>query len=377
MMKYSLSTGVLILLPLLLTSGLSAAENWPGYRGPSGSGRVQAAQLPTEWSAKQNVRWRTELPGKGWSSPVLAGDSIYLTSAIAVDEAAEKPDLELCLLIVDANSGALKKRVRLFTQSGSSAPAIHSKNSHASPSVVFDGQRIFVHFGHQGTACVELDGRIVWRNESLSYSPVHGNGGSPEVVGDKLIFARDGAKISEVTALDKASGEIAWQSKRGVEADKLFSFCTPLVLELAGQTQLILPGANVVQSLDPANGRELWRVRYEGYSVVPKPIFESGLVFVSTSYDRPKLLAIDPTGSGDVTDSHVKWTTASASVPHTPSLVAWQGKVGMISDSGIAAAYDAQTGVELWKKRIGGNFSASPIIRGTHIYMLDEAGVCT
>ncbi len=130
-----------------------------------------------------------------------------------------------------------------------------------------------------------------------------------------------------------------------------------------------------MQSLNPDDGSEYWRVRYTGYSVIPKPIFHHGLVFVSTSYDRPSLLAIDPTGSGDVTDTHVRWTvSANAAIPHTPSLVALDGKVAMVSDKGIAACFDGATGKELWKERIGGNFSASPLLVGSQMHLLSEEG---
>ncbi len=361
--------------------------DWSEFRGPSGNGLV-IGSVPTHWSPSENARWRTELPGGGWSSPIVVDGTIYFTAAIPMDssvgDAADKPeldkpaadkvDLELCLLSVDAASGKLIGRVPLFVEHGATAAKIHQKNSHASPTPIFNEGHLYVHFGHQGTACVALDGSVVWRNEALSYTPVHGNGGSPVVVGEYLIFSRDGKEISEVTALNKMTGEIAWQTQRDVETKKRFSFCTPLVLELDGRSQVILPGSDVVQSLDPRTGKELWRVSYEGYSVIPKPIYHAGLVFVSTSYDRPSLLAIDPSGTGDVTETHVRWKTSSAAIPHTPSLVALEGKVAMISDAGIAACYDAATGEELWKERIGGNYSASPLLVGTHMHLLSEEG---
>lgn len=371
---------ILATCSLWSTSSL-AAENWPEFRGPTGRGNVAAEELPLHWSAQaDNIAWRTELPGEGWSSPIVVGETIYLTAAIPSERNPTDDDpvsYDLSLLAVDATTGSLQLQTKLFHQDGATAAAIHKKNSHASPTPVFDGQNIYAHFGHQGTACVNLQGEVLWRNDSLGYAPVHGNGGSPVIVEGLLIFSRDGKDISEVTALDKTTGEIVWQSQRNVEVDKRFSFCTPTVLELNGKIQLILPGSNVVQSLEPKTGKEIWRVRYEGYSVIPKPIYESGLLFISTSYDRPKLLAIDPTGRGDVTDTHVRWSTQSANIPHTPSLVGWDGKVAMVSDRGIAACYDALSGEELWKERIGGNYSASPLLVGTRLYLLSEEGVCT
>ncbi|MGN6546195.1 MAG: PQQ-binding-like beta-propeller repeat protein, partial [Aureliella sp.] len=277
--------------------------------------------------------------------------------------------------IVDAREGKLVRRVDLFNVS-SAKTTKHAKNSNASPTPVIDGERVYVHFGHLGTACTTLDGEIVWRNDKLDYPPVHGNGGSPVVVGRSLIFSEDGAKEAKVLALDTATGEVRWETPRDVEASKKFSFGTPLVLNVNGQQQVIIPGSNVVQSLDPETGNEFWRVRYEGYSVIPRPILADGLVMVCTGYDRPSLLAIRPDGKGDVTDTHVVWKTDVA-VPHTPSLCTHKGLLFMVSDKGIASCLEAATGKEVWKERIGGNFSASPLLAGDVIYLLSEEGDAT
>jgi outer membrane protein assembly factor BamB len=357
-----------------LAMASTAFADWPEFRGPGKQGKLVLDGLPLTWSATDNHRWRMELPGEGWSSPVVVGQSIYLTAAIPNDSTDNK-GFELVALILDAETGKIKHQISLFSEDQSS-PKIHSKNSHASPTPVFDGEHIYVHFGHQGTACLTQAGEVVWKNDSLPYPPVHGNGGSPVVVDELLIFSRDGANISEVTALNKRTGEVVWQTTRDVEAKKQFSFCTPLVLELNEKRQLILPGSNVVQSLDPATGKEIWRVTYDGYSVIPRPIYESGLVFVCTGYDRPSLLAIDPTGTGDITETHVKWREEAA-IAHTPSLIGEQGKITTVSDNGIATCFEALTGKELWKERIGGNFSASPILVGSRLYLLSEQGDCT
>lgn len=351
----------------------TAGADWPEFRGPTKQGKIAMEDIPLTWSATTNHRWRTELPGEGWSSPIVVAESIYLTAAIP--GAADSSSYELVAIILDTETGQITKQVSLFSQ-GDGAPKIHSKNSHASPTPVFDGEHIYVHFGHQGTACLTLAGDVVWKNDSLPYPPVHGNGGSPVVVDDLLIFSRDGANISEVTALNKKTGQLVWQTTRDVDAKRQFSFCTPLVLNLDGKRQLILPGSNVVQSLDPATGSEIWRVTYEGYSVIPRPIYESGLVFVCTGYDRPSLLAIDPTGSGDVTETHLKWREETA-IAHTPSLIGEQGKITTVSDNGIVSCFDALSGEQLWKQRVGGNFSASPILVGSRLYLLSEQGDCT
>lgn len=361
-----------------LACSLAVAEDWPEFRGSNGQGIYAAKELPLEWSNTEGIKWRTELPGSGWSSPIVVSGKIYLTAAVPVEEQAdaEKPDLDLTLFMINAETGELQKSVKLFTQLGAKAPGIHAKNSHASPTPIFDDGRLYVHFGHQGTACTDLQGQVLWSNKELGYPPVHGNGGSPVVAGELLIFSRDGADISEVTALDKRTGKVVWRQERNVKANKRFSFCTPLVIEASGKKQLILPGSNVVQSLVPQTGEEIWRVTYDGYSVIPRPIYVDGLVFICTGYDRPVLLAIDPTGAGDVTATHLKWQKDS-NVPHTPSLVARDGQVFMVSDNGIASSVESATGKEVWKERVGGNFSASPLLVGDRMYMLSEEGVAT
>jgi outer membrane protein assembly factor BamB len=353
------------------------ADDWPEFRGPNGQGIYGAKDLPLTWSKSEGVKWRTELPGNGWSSPIVVKGIVYVTAAVsATEKTAEKPDFDLMLMMIDVQSGKLLKSVKLFTQSGTESPGIHSKNSHASPTPIVDEDRLYLHFGHQGTACTDLQGEILWSNKELGYPPVHGNGGSPVVVNKLLIFSRDGADISEVTALDKMTGRIVWKRERSVEADKKFSFCTPLVIEAAGRKQLILPGSNVVQSLVPETGEEIWRLTYDGYSVIPRPIFADGLVFICTGYNRPSLLAIDPQGTGDVTATHLKWKSDD-NIPHTPSLVASSGKIFMVSDKGIASGVETATGREIWKERIGGNFSASPLLVGDRMYMLSEEGDAT
>lgn len=352
----------------------ASGEEWREFRGYTTGGRLPAnSALPTSWSPEQGVKWRTEIPGEGWSSPVVADGKIYLTTAIQ----NEQKGYDLCLITVDSTSGAVLGQRKVFEQPAD-APNIHKKNSHASPTPLLSGTSLYLHFGHQGTACVDRNsGEILWKNDSLEYPPVHGNGGSPVLVGDLLIFSRDGGSAAVVTALDAKTGQVRWEVARDVEVDRTFSFCTPFVFsDEAGRQQLIIPGSNVVQSLDPASGKEHWRLQYEGYSVIPKPIIQDGLVFVCTGYNRPSVLAIDPSGSGDVTDSHLRWQSKS-NVPHTPSLVGHAGKIFMVSDRGIASCVSAASGEEVWKKRIGGNFSASPMLVGNNLYLLDESGVCT
>src|SRR5262249_38284452 len=163
---------------------------------------------------------------------------------------------------------------------------IHGKNSHASPTPLTDGQRLYVHFGHQGTACLDLDGKVLWRNTDLRYRPVHGNGGTPILVDEALVFSCDGGDVQFVVALDQATGKVRWKIDRKTGAFKKFSFGTPLLITVDGKPQIVSPGSGVVCAYDPKTGREIWRVRYDnGYSVVPRPVYGHGLVFVATGYD--------------------------------------------------------------------------------------------
>ena len=364
---------------LALPTLSSADDSWHQFRGPSGNGIAAAdARLPTHWSREKNIAFRTPLPGQGWSSPVIAHDRIYLSAAIPDTQQAEadEPQYALSLIILDAHSGALLMTVPLMEQTAEKSPKIHQKNSHASPTPIVDGDRVFVHFGYQGTACVDREGNLVWTNRDLFFKPVHGNGGSPILVDDKLIFTCDGASDPKVVALNARTGKIAWEVPRPNDAKSKFSFCTPSLIIVDGKQQVIAPGSDCVLAIDPASGKVIWQLLYAGYSVIPKPIYHRGLVYLSTSYDTPSMLAIDPTGTGDVTKTHLKWSLTKG-VPHTASMLADQGLIYSVSDAGIAMCIDALTGQVIYRERVGGNFSASPLLAGDKIYYTSEAGVTT
>jgi outer membrane protein assembly factor BamB len=351
-----------------------AVADYPQFRGPAGDGHATASSLPTTWNETTNVAWKTPIPGKGWSSPSLHRGRLYLTTAAPNDPDQPTGDLSLRAYCLDAASGEVKWWREVFVQSAAAAPKIHSKNSHASPTPLVAGERLYVHFGHQGTAALDLDGNVLWRNDRIKYPPVHGNGGSPILVDGKLIFTCDGASEPAVVALDAASGDEAWRFDRPGDPAKKFSFCTPLAIDVAGTTQVICPGSGVVNALDPATGGEIWRVHYDGYSVIPKPVFSQGLVFISTGYDSPTVMAIRPDGKGNVTESHVAWTLKKGA-PHTPSLLVVGDELYMVSDKGIATCVDARTGKEHWQERIGGNYSSSLVYADGKIYIQSEEGL--
>lgn len=362
-----IAPGVLVVLAWC-SPGLAA--EWPQFRGPGGDGHAGSAKLPTDWSPTRNVSWRTEIPGLGWSSPVAARGKVYLTTAVA-----EGKDYSLRALSIDALSGKVLWNVEVFKQQAATAPGIHKKNSHASPTAVVDGDTVFVHFGHMGTACLNAkDGSTIWTQRSLAYKPVHGNGGSPILVGDRLIFSIDGTDRQVVVGLEKRTGKVAWTTPRNLSVRQPFSFSTPLHFTASGKEQLVSAGSGVVMSLDPKSGKELWRVKYDGgYSVVPKPVYGNGLVYVCTGYDSPTLLAIKPDGSGDVTSSHVAWMVKK-SVSLNPSILLQGEDLYMVADNGMLSCLDALTGKVRWSERLGGTFSASILLAGEMLYLVDESG---
>jgi outer membrane protein assembly factor BamB len=356
----------------LVVAPRADGENWPEFRGPTGQGLVSGGPLAITWSQTKNVVWKQPIPGKGWSSPIVVEGRVYLTTSVPTGDGA-MGDQSLRVLCLDAATGKLLWDREVFHQQGARSPGIHGKNSHASPTPLIHEDRLYVHFGHQGTACLDLAGKILWTATSYRYAPVHGNGGSPIVVNDLLVFNCDGGDQRCVVALDRHSGKEVWKADRPGNPAKKFSFSTPLVIGANGKKQIVSPGSDVVSAYDPATGSEIWRVRYDGYSVVPRPVFGHGLVFVCTGFNTPSLLAIRPDGSGDVTDTHVAWQTRK-SVPHTPSVLLVGDDLFMVSDKGLASCLDARTGKVYWQERLPGDFSASPIHADGRIYFESEQG---
>jgi outer membrane protein assembly factor BamB len=367
----SVPHAVRILAATLLVSSTVPAADWREFRGNGAQGVAAGAKLPTTWSADKNVVWKTPLEGKGWSTPVLLEGKLYLTAAVGETEESSSAQT-LRALSLDAASGKVLWQTDLFQQPA--GEKIHSKNSHASPSPITDGQHLWVHFGTHGTACLALDGTVVWKTNEFKYAPVHGNGGSPVLVGDRLIFSCDGSDTQMVVAVDAKSGKTLWKTPRSVQPKKGFAFCTPLVIEVGGKTQVVAPGPDAVGAYDPADGREIWKARYPGgYSVVPRPVFGQGLVFVCTGYDSPRLIAIRPDGTGDVTESHIAWELKKGA-PLNPSPLLVGSELYLISDNGIATCLEAATGKQHWQERIGGNFSSSPVFANGLVYLQSEAG---
>jgi outer membrane protein assembly factor BamB len=251
---------------------------------------------------------------------------------------------------------------------------INPKNSWASPTPIVDGDRVYVHFGADGTAAVKTDGTVLWK-ERFEYQSQHGAGGSPVVYGDLLIFSCDGSDAAFVIALDKQTGKVKWKTNRRYPADQAYT--TPLVIRVGERDQLISVGAYRAAAYDPLNGKEIWRVSYaDGFSNVPRPVFAHGLVYIATGFQQPSLLAVRPDGTGDVTKTHVAWKL-SRGAPLTPSPIVVGDELYVVTDGGIATCLDARTGATVWQQRLGGTYSASPVFAGGSIYFPAEQGVTT
>jgi outer membrane protein assembly factor BamB len=358
-----------VVLTLVLWLGLVVTwgSDWPQFRGPDGQGHADVRLVPTAWGTT-NIVWQKKIPGNGWSSPIIQRDRIFVTTAVPIEGGQQS----LRMLCLDTHSGKMLWDTELFA---AVPQAGHKKNSHASATPITDGENVYAHFGPYGTAALDLNGKVLWRNTSLKYSSVHGNGGSPILVGNALIFNCDGASDPFVIALDKKNGEELWKTARTTEPKKTFSFSTPLAIEVKGQTQIVSPTSGGVMAYDPRNGKEIWRVRYpEGYSVVPRPVFGHGLVFVSSAFDKPVFYAIRPDGKGDVTATHVAWSI-SKGAPNTPSPLLVGEEIYFVSDAGIMTCAEAKTGKIHWQERVGGNYSASPAFADGKIFVQSEEGV--
>jgi outer membrane protein assembly factor BamB len=344
----------------------AAAEDWPEFRGPTGQGHSIERGLPFEWSETRNVVWKVPVAGRGWSSPSVANGRVWLTTA--TDEGGGS----LRLISYDVATGRLVTNTEVFKVRSTRSPNV--KNSLASPTPIVDGDRVYVHFGADGTAAVTTDGKVAWK-VVLAYQSQHGNGGSPALYEDLLIVNCDGGDEAFVVALDKATGRVRWRAPRRQPFDQ--SYTTPLVINVAGADQLVSIGAYRATAYEPRTGHEIWRVSYgSGFSNVPRPVFGHGLVYIATGFQQPTLLAVRVGGTGDVTRSHVAWTM-TRQAPYTPSPLLVGDDLYVVSDIGILSCLDATTGAVHWMQRLGGNYSASPIFADGRVYFLSEEGTAT
>lgn len=350
-----------------------AASGWTEFRGPNGTGHYTGPAVPASWGPDKNVAWKTDIPGKGWSSPILVGDKLILTTAVAAPGGAH----ELRAVAVSADTGKIAWDVKVFDQPAD-APRGHAKNSHASPTPVSDGERVVVHFGHMGTACLDLAGKELWKTQEYKYAPMHGNGASPILAGDAVIVPCDGSDKQYVVALDKKTGKEMWNTDRKSSARMAFSYATAQLIEHDGRKQVVSAASDFVAGYDPTGGKELWRATYPkpGWSLITRPVYGHGLVFISTGYVNQHLIAIKPEGTGDIT-KNVVWSMAK-NAPNTPTPLLVGDELYVLADNGILSCVDAKTGKVHWFERLKGKgFSSSPILANGNVFVTSEDGVGT
>ncbi len=366
---FSWSTALAFLNACLATAG---TLNWPEFRGPNGQGISEAVDVPAELNLKKNLVWKTKIPGKGWSSPVIVDGTIVLTTA------SEEPvdgQYQLSVMALEAESGKLLWEKMVLEPKEEEASQLHYKNSLASPTALIADEVVYAHFGHMGTAALRLtDGDVIWK-QKIAYKPLHGAGGSPILVDGLLVYNQDARDYPFVTALDAKTGELAWQTSRNYNARRKFSFSTPLLVNNQGRSEIISAGSGIIAGYRPQDGQEIWRVTFdEGFSLTPRPIEAKSILYFSTGFMRPSFYAIRLDGAtGDLTESHVEWTTHS-SMPKTPSPTYSKGMVFTLEDAGRLSCLDAKTGELLWMEPLKANFSASPVLVGDTLYCVSEEG---
>ena len=358
----------------------AAAQDWPRFRGPTGQGICAEKGLPLRWSAAENVAWKTPVPGEGWSSPVVWGERIFLTTATGNGASCH-------VLCLDRGSGRVLWDAKVFDQETSRK---ESKNSYASPTPVTDGRRVYAVFAAGGIAALDFEGKVAWTNRKNRYYSRHGMGVSPILYRDLLVLPFDWSREatgeeervgwqkpwdqSFVMALDRDSGRERWRTRRGMTR---IAHVTPLVLEVDGKEQIISPAGDAVQGFEPGTGRLLWSVRSPGEGVVPGPVSGMGMLFTASGFDGTVLRAVKLGGaSGDATATHIAWEQKQ-NVPMIPSLAFSEPHLFAIKEKGIASCMDARTGKIVWQQRVGGNFSASPVLAEGRLYFLAESGETT
>lgn len=350
--------------------------HWPDFRGPAGDGHSHGKGIPLTWSEKQNVRWKIPVPGRAWSSPVVWGSQIWLTTAT-------EDGRTMSAWCVDRATGKVLLRRDVFQNAEleEQGPG-HDSNSYASPSPVIEAGRVYLHWGRYGTACLDTRTfQTLWQRRDLLCTHSAGPGSSPVLYRNLLVLTFDGIDHQYVTALDTRMGKTVWRTDRSVAWDspdvqQRKAFSTPFVTEWQGRPLLISTGAKATFAYDLLTGREFWKVSYKGFSNAARPLVSNGIAYITTGYQRAELLAVRLGGTGDVTGTHVAWQSAR-NVPLNPSPLMVDGLLYLINGGGILTCVDAATGEDVWKERLVGPFSASPVLVEGRIFLFNESGKAT
>jgi outer membrane protein assembly factor BamB len=378
-MKYQL----LFILLIALTGSLAIADdNWPQFRGPLGNGISDSKGLPVEWSADKNIKWQTPIHGKAWSSPVIWGNQIWMSSATADGH-------ELYAVCVDRESGKILHDLKLFDIAN--PQYCIPFNSYGSPTPCIEEGRVYITFGAPGTACLDTaTGKVLWTRTDFVCNHYRAAGSSPVIYNDLLFMNFDGSDHDFVVALDKHTGKTVWRTERSIDyadlepsgkprgdGDFRKAFSTPRITKVKGKDQLISLGSKAIYGYDPADGKELWRLEIKtSFSGSNTPVIDDGLIYYGTGHGSTDLVALQPGRSGLLDEKDIVWRTHK-SVPTRSSILIVDGLLYMTTDAGIANCLDSHTGKVIWHDRIDGQYSASPIYADGKIYFFSEEGVAT
>lgn len=384
------------LLPaLLLLSTASYAGNWPEWRGPSAQGHANASGLPETWSETSNVAWKTALPGRGHSTPVMWGEQIWLTTALETAATAEEAkrrletntgdqpltvlgSVSLRAVCVDRGSGKILHDIELLNVKD--PQWAHQLNSYASPSPVLEEGRLYAHFGSFGTVALDTKTlKVLWKNQELNVMHENGPGSTAVLHGDRLIAHFDGSDAQFIAAFDKNTGKLAWKTPRSGEMDprpqQRKAYGTPLVATINGQSQVVSSAANNIYGYDPQTGAELWKVHYGelGFSMSTVPVVDEQQIYFSTAYGKSAVVALKYEG---LKTPEVAWRN-NKNAPKMCSPVLHDGLIFYVDDGGIVSCVDTKTGEAYYRERIGGKYSASPILADGKLYFCSREGVVT
>lgn len=341
-----------------------SAQYWPRWRGPSGQGIVASSNYPDRWNATENVLWRTGLSGRGNSSPIVWGDYIILTTG-------RDAGRQLFVQAYRRSNGTL----RWETEVAPGRPErVHSKNGPASATPTTDGKQIFASLGGRGIVSLDFDGNILWHSEVGSINNYHGPAGSPLLYEDLLIIYQDQRGGGFVAAYDTATGNQVWRTARNASV----GWGSPIAIRVGDHDELIISSQNTVNAYNPKTGAELWHCGGNLFEVIPTPVVAAGLIFCASGRAGPTL-AIRPGGQGDITDTHIAWSTSRGS-PFIPSPVAYDGYLYTINDmASIITCFDAATGTVMWQQRLGRaireGISASPVVVDNKVFVTSDDGV--
>jgi outer membrane protein assembly factor BamB len=364
-------SALLCLAAVVAAANPAPDQTWPEFRGPHADGHAAATGLPTRWGEKENVRWKTAIHGKGWSSPVVWGNQIWLTTA-------PEDGKQRYAICVDRRTGKIVHDIKVFDDP---KPAFCiAFNSYASPTPAIEESRVYVHFGSCGTACLDTaTGKTLWSRRDLPCDHYRGPGSSPVLYKGMLYVNFDGYDRQYVVALDKKTGRTVWKKDRAIDygtdnGDRKKAYCTPSIITVGGKAQLISPAAAATVAYDPATGAELWKVYHGGMNAAARPVFAGGKVFLCSGDGGLALVAVRPDGQGDVTRTHIAWKRKKGA-PNRSSLLVLGGLLYMVTGAGVASCVEPGTGETVWQGRLQGEFIASPVGADGRIYLFNREGI--